>query len=46
MTLMMNYFDSSYGLDFLNQLKKPDIYKLSFENLELKEVKRLWNGDF
>jgi 2,3-bisphosphoglycerate-dependent phosphoglycerate mutase len=46
MTLMMNYFDSSYGLDFLNQLKKPDIYKLSFENLELIEVIRLWNGDF
>lgn len=43
MTLMMNYFDSSYGLDFLNQLKKPDIYKLRFENLELKEVIRLWN---
>ncbi len=46
MTLMMNYFDSSYNLDFLNQLKKPDIYKLSFENLELKEVIRLWNEDF
>ncbi|BFT74082.1 histidine phosphatase family protein [Paenibacillus sp. P36] len=45
MTLMMNYFDSSYGLDFLNQLNKPDIYKLSFENLELKEVIRLWNED-
>ncbi|MDD9269305.1 histidine phosphatase family protein [Paenibacillus sp. GCM10023248] len=45
MTLMMNYYDSSYGLDFLNQLKKPDIYKLSFENLELKEVIRLWNED-
>ncbi|OME78343.1 histidine phosphatase family protein [Paenibacillus sp. FSL A5-0031] len=45
MTLMINYFDSSYGLDFLNQLKKPDIYKLSFENLELKEVIRLWNED-
>ncbi|MFD2613432.1 histidine phosphatase family protein [Paenibacillus gansuensis] len=45
MTLMMNYFDSSYGLDFLNQLKKPDIYKLRFENLELKEVIRLWNED-
>ncbi|SFE02986.1 2,3-bisphosphoglycerate-dependent phosphoglycerate mutase [Paenibacillus catalpae] len=46
MTLMMNYFDSSYGLDFLNQLKKPDIYKLIFEDLELKEVIRLWDEDF
>ncbi|MGK9250643.1 histidine phosphatase family protein [Paenibacillus humicus] len=43
MTLMMNSFDSSYGLDFLDQLKKPDIYKLYFEELELKEVERLWN---
>lgn len=45
MTLMMNYFDSSYGLDFLNQLKKPDIYKLIFENLELKKVEKIWNED-
>lgn len=45
MTLMMNYFDSNYGLDFLNQLKKPDIYKLSFEDRELKEVIRLWNKE-
>lgn len=43
MTLMMNYFDSNYGLDFLNQLTKPDIYKLHFEDLELKEVIRQWN---
>ncbi|WP_373231355.1 histidine phosphatase family protein [Cohnella sp.] len=43
MTLMMNHFDSNYGLDFLNQLKKPDIYKMKFEDLELKEVTRLWN---
>lgn len=46
MTLVMNYFESSYGLDFLNQLRKPDIYKLNFVNLELKEVVRLWNEDF
>lgn len=43
MTLMMNYFDSTYGWDFLNQTKKPDIYKLLFKDLELKEVERLWN---
>lgn len=42
MTLMMNHFDSNYGLDFLVQLKKPDIYKMQFEDLELKEVKRIW----
>jgi len=43
MTLMMNHFDSAFGLDFLNQLKKPDIYKMQFEELELEEVTRMWN---
>ncbi|MBP1905709.1 2,3-bisphosphoglycerate-dependent phosphoglycerate mutase [Paenibacillus turicensis] len=42
MTLMMNYFDQDYDFDFLNQLSKPDIYKMEFEDLELKEVTRLW----
>lgn len=42
MTLMMNYFDNTYGWDFMIQTKKPDIYKLIFKDLELKEVKRLW----
>lgn len=41
MTLMMNYFDQAYDFDFLNQLKKPDIYRMQFEDLELKEVTRL-----
>ncbi|WP_261381684.1 histidine phosphatase family protein [Paenibacillus cremeus] len=43
MTLMMNHFDPAFGLEFLNQLKKPDIYKMQFEDLELKEVTRMWN---
>lgn len=43
MTLMMNYFSSDYGLDFLDQLKKPDIYKMHFEDLELIKVTRMWN---
>ncbi|WP_338592446.1 histidine phosphatase family protein [Paenibacillus sp. Y5S-9] len=42
MTLMMNYFDSSYGLDFMNQTKKPDIYQLEFNEMELENVTRLW----
>lgn len=45
MTLMMNHFDPAYGLDFLNQLKKPDIYRMLFEDLELKEVTSFWNDD-
>lgn len=43
MTLMMNHFDPNYGLDFLGELMKPDIYKMQFEELELKEVIRIWN---
>jgi 2,3-bisphosphoglycerate-dependent phosphoglycerate mutase len=42
MTLMMNYYDSNYGSDFLNQLTKPDIYRMQFDNLELEEITRLW----
>jgi len=43
MTLMMNYFDSTYGFEFLRKLSKPDIFKLTFEDTELIEVTRLWN---
>lgn len=42
MTLMMNYFDSTYGLDFLVHTSKPDIYRMEIVNNQLKEVKRLW----
>lgn len=45
MTLMMNHFDPVYDLAFLNQLKKPDIYKLEFTDRELKAVTRLWCGE-
>jgi len=43
MTMMIHYFDSSYGYDFLNQLTKPDIYKMVFDGLELIDISRLWN---
>jgi 2,3-bisphosphoglycerate-dependent phosphoglycerate mutase len=42
MTLMMNHFNPAFGLEFLNQLKKPDIYKMQFEDLQLEEVTRMW----
>ncbi|MFF2484510.1 histidine phosphatase family protein [Paenibacillus sp. NPDC058071] len=41
MTLMMQYFDPAYNLAFFNQTRKPDIYKLQFEQLELKQVTRI-----
>jgi 2,3-bisphosphoglycerate-dependent phosphoglycerate mutase len=43
MTLMMAYFDSRYNLDFLHQLSKPDVYRMTFEGEKLVEVIRLWN---
>ncbi|GAA0394626.1 histidine phosphatase family protein [Paenibacillus motobuensis] len=42
MTLMMNYFDSSYGWDFFIETKKPDIYKMEFQGTRLAHVMRLW----
>lgn len=43
MVLMMNYFDNSYDYNFWKTLDMPDIYKLSFHGIELKEVNRLWD---
>ncbi len=42
MTLMMNYYDLSYGLEFLYSTTKPDIYKLEFNDEELISVDRIW----
>ncbi|MED1862362.1 histidine phosphatase family protein [Fictibacillus nanhaiensis] len=43
MTLMMNYFDPSYGLEFLYSTTKPDIYRLEFNDEELVSVERVWD---
>lgn len=43
MTLMMGYYDSQYGLDFLLQSSKPDVYKMEFNSLELIGIERVWN---
>ena len=44
MTLMMGYFDNRYNLDFLLQLSKPDVYRMTFEGEKLVEVIRLWKS--
>jgi 2,3-bisphosphoglycerate-dependent phosphoglycerate mutase len=44
MTLMMAYFDNRYNLDFLLQLSKPDVYRMTFEGEKLGEVIRLWKS--
>lgn len=41
MTLIMNYYDKKYDYLFWKSLNMPDIYKLSFENKELKSVNKM-----
>lgn len=38
MALMMGYFADEYGLDFLLQTKKPDIYRMEFMEEEEKLI--------
>ena len=42
MTIIMNYFDKSYGYEFWKNTSKPDIYKLEFSGENLLSVHRLW----
>jgi 2,3-bisphosphoglycerate-dependent phosphoglycerate mutase len=43
MVLIMNYFDRKYDFSFWKELDMPDVYKLTFDNINLKEVSRVWN---
>lgn len=42
MAIIMNYLDKQYDYVFWKGLSMPDIYKLSFEDHDLVEVKRIW----
>lgn len=42
MTMMMGYFDRQYGIDFLLQTSKPDVYRMEFDNDKLLRIERLW----
>lgn len=42
MVLIMNYYDKKYNYQFWNNLNMPDIYKISFENGSIAEVKTIW----
>ncbi|MDQ0195577.1 histidine phosphatase family protein [Paenibacillus wynnii] len=44
MTIILNYFEKNYGYEFWAQTSKPDIYKLEFEEMDLKHVERLWKS--
>ncbi|MEY2373304.1 histidine phosphatase family protein [Lysinibacillus capsici] len=45
MALMMQYFDAQYDYAFWQTLSMPDIYRLSFQGLSLKQVARVWQED-
>ena len=42
MVLIMNYFDKKFDFRFWKELEMPDIYKLTFQENELIDVKRIW----
>lgn len=43
MTIIMNYYNKEYRFDFWNSTSMPDMYKMTFELDELKDVERLWS---
>ena len=42
MTIILNFFDPSFGYEFWAQTSKPDIYRAEFEGMNLIHVERLW----
>lgn len=42
MTIIMNYYDKSYGFEFWNGTSKPDIYRMTFMDGRLLSIDRLW----
>ncbi|MGF9893025.1 histidine phosphatase family protein [Priestia megaterium] len=46
MVLIMNYFNAKYDFDFWKNLQMPDIYKLSFEDNNLKAISRVLINEF
>lgn len=45
MTIMLSYFDPSYGYEFWKSTSKPDIYRAEFHDTQLLQVERLWKPD-
>jgi 2,3-bisphosphoglycerate-dependent phosphoglycerate mutase len=42
MSLIINYYNKSYGYEFWRSLDMPDAYRLTFENNELENIERVW----
>jgi 2,3-bisphosphoglycerate-dependent phosphoglycerate mutase len=43
MTIILKYYDNSYGYTFWQQTSKPDIYRLEFEDQNLLTVERIYS---
>ncbi|WP_232510211.1 histidine phosphatase family protein [Paenibacillus crassostreae] len=43
MTIIINYYDETFGFDFWNTTSKPDIYRMIFNKNQLEHVERVWN---
>ncbi|MGL1893639.1 MAG: histidine phosphatase family protein [Spirochaetaceae bacterium] len=41
LTIILKYFDDSYGYNFWKKSKKPDIYKVSFLNYNITNVENM-----
>lgn len=42
MAIIMNYYDIKYGFEFWESTTKPDIYKMVFNQKQLKSIDRVW----
>lgn len=42
MTIIMNYFDRTYGFEFWNSTSKPDIYRMTFYEGKYQGIERVW----
>jgi len=44
LALVLNALDSRFGYEFWRGLSFPDIYRLAFDGLALRDVERLWDA--
>jgi len=42
MTMIMKYYDESYGYEFWESTSMPDIYVMSFNKKSLMNIERIW----
>jgi 2,3-bisphosphoglycerate-dependent phosphoglycerate mutase len=42
MTIILNYYNSSYGFEFWKNTSKPDIYRMTFVKEQFKDIERIW----